>query len=209
MGFLSNIFGKKSEEQKVGGMEDFMTLIRVYFQSALAANLSISNLAMLPDLRVFKTTLHVPTVNNKLGVGERQRCRKTLQEMYGMSDLFFKEIDASIKKRCRKIQDVQAYMLQFQDFSQCLMMLMGNLMKFKLRLPSFMKKAFYAMTEKTVTQLFNKNDYSDPSVMKSVLTVREYASRLGFSQPWITEYVYNVVMLAKKEPAPKDSEVKK
>ena len=209
MGFLSNIFGKKSEEQKVGGMEDFMTLIRVYFQSALAANLSISNLAMLPDLRVFKTTLHVPTVNNKLGVGERQRCRKMLQEMYGMSDLFFKEIDASIKKRCRKIQDVQAYMLQFQDFSQCLMMLMGNLMKFKLRLPSFMKKAFYAMTEKTVTQLFNKNDYSDPSVMKSVLTVREYASRLGFSQPWITEYVYNVVMLAKKESAPKDSEVKK
>ena len=209
MGFLSNIFGKKSEEQKVGGMEDFMTLIRVYFQSALAANLSISNLAMLPDLRVFKTTLHVPTVNNKLGVGERQRCRKMLQEMYGMSDLFFKEIDASIKKRCRTIQDVQAYMLQFQDFSQCLMMLMGNLMKFKLRLPSFMKKAFYAMTEKTVTQLFNKNDYSDPSVMKSVLTVREYASRLGFAQPWITEYVYNVVMLAKKEPAPKDSEVKK
>ena len=209
MGFLSNIFGKKSEEQKVGGMEDFMTLIRVYFQSALAANLSISNLAMLPDLRVFKTTLHVPTVNNKLGVGERQRCRKMLQEMYGMSDLFFKEIDASIKKRCRKIQHAQAYMLQFQDFSQCLMMLMGNLMKFKLRLPSFMKKAFYAMTEKTVTQLFNKNDYSDPSVMKSVLTVREYASRLGFSQPWITEYVYNVVMLAKKEPAPKDSEVKK
>ena len=209
MGFLSNIFGKKSEEQKVGGMEDFMTLIRVYFQSALAANLSISNLAMLPDLRVFKTTLHVPTVNNKLGVGERQRCRKMLQEMYGMSDLFFKEIDASIKKRCRKIQDVQAYMLQFQDFSQCLMMLMGNLMKFKLRLPSFMKKAFYAMTEKTVTQLFNKNDYSAPSVRMSVLTVREYASRLGFSQPWITEYVYNVVMLAKKEPAPKDSEVKK
>ena len=79
MGFLSNIFGKKSEEQKVGGMEDFMTLIRVYFQSALAANLSISNLAMLPDLRVFKTTLHVPTVNNKLGVASANaavRCSK-------------------------------------------------------------------------------------------------------------------------------------
>ena len=210
MGFISRIFGKKQDNgTKTGGMEDYMTLVRVYLQAAIAENVGITNLAMLPDLRVFKTTLHVPTVNNKLGVGERQRCRKMLQEMYGMSDLFFKEIDASIKKRCRKIQDVQAYMLQFQDFSQCLMMLMGNLMKFKLRLPSFMKKAFYAMTEKTVTQLFNKNDYSDPSVMKSVLTVREYASRLGFSQPWITEYVYNVVMLAKKEPAPNDSEVKK
>ena len=27
-------------------------------------------------------------------------------------------------------------------------MLMGNLMKFKLRMPSFMKKAIYGMTEK-------------------------------------------------------------
>lgn len=209
MGILSKIFGKKNEENRVGGMEDFMTLIRVYFQASLAANLSISNLAMLPDLRVFKTTLHVPTVNNKLGVGERQRCRKMLQEMYGMSELFFNEIDASLKKRCRKIQDVQPYMLQFQDFSQCLMMLMGNLMKFKLRLPSFLKKALYSMTEKTVSQIFTKNDYTDPSVLKSVLTVREYSNRLGFTQPWITEYVYNVVMLAKKEPTPKETEVKK
>ena len=27
-------------------------------------------MAMLPDLRVFKTSLHVPTVNNRLGIGE-------------------------------------------------------------------------------------------------------------------------------------------
>ena len=29
MGFLSNLFGKKEGQQKAGGMEDFMTLIRV------------------------------------------------------------------------------------------------------------------------------------------------------------------------------------
>lgn len=201
MSFFSKLFNKKvsADGNKVGGIEDFMSLIRVYFQSTIASELGITNLAMLPDLRVFKTTLHVPTVNNKLGVGEKARCRKMLKEVYALNDSFFKEIDQSVRKNCRKIQDVQIYMVQFQNFSQDLMMLMGNLMKFKLRLPSFLKKALYSMTEKTVSDVFTKNDYKDPSVLKTVVAVREYDRRLGFSQPWITDYVYNIVMLAKKE----------
>jgi hypothetical protein len=62
------------------------------------------------------------------------------------------------------------------------------------------------MTEKTVNDIFNKNDYSDPAVMKSVVAVRQYSQRLGFSQKWITNFVYKVVMLAKKEPKPQDNE---
>ena len=205
MGFWNKLFGNK-DEQKVGGMEDFMTLIRVYFQAAMAADLGITNLAALPDLRVFKTTLKVATVNNKLGVGERSRCKNMLKSMYGMDDDFFKEIDASLRKRCKKIQDAQTYMLQFQGFTQDIMMLTGNLMKFKLRLPGFMKKAIYTMTEKTVNDIFNKNDFTDPSVLKSVVAVREYNRRLGFSQKWITDFVYKVVMLAKKEPKPAQDE---
>ena len=205
MGFWNNLFGNK-DEQKVGGMEDFMTLIRVYFQAAMAADLGITNLAALPDLRVFKTTLKVATVNNKLGVGERSRCKNMLKSMYGMDDEFFKEIDASLRKRCKKIQDAQTYMLQFQGFTQDIMMLTGNLMKFKLRLPGFMKKAIYTMTEKTVNDIFNKNDFTDPGVLKSVVAVREYNRRLGFSQKWITDFVYKVVMLAKKEPKPAQDE---
>ena len=56
MGIFSNLFGRKSAdtEQKVGGMEDFMTLIRVYFQAVIASDLGITNLNALPDLRVFK-----------------------------------------------------------------------------------------------------------------------------------------------------------
>ena len=201
MNFISKLFKKKNEdENKVGGMEDFMTLIRVYFQAAIAADLGITSLAALPDLRVFKTTLHVPTVNNKLGVGERSRCKKMLKEMYGMDDDFFKEIDQSVRKKCRKMQDVQPYFIQFQGFSQDLMMLMGNLMKFKLRLPNFMKKALYSMTEKTVNDIFTKNDYTDVGVIKTVQNVRAYAQRLGFSQKWITNFVYTVVTLAKKGP---------
>jgi len=205
MSFWNKIFGKK-DTQKVGGMEDFMTLIRVYFQAAMAADLGITNLAALPDLRVFKATLKVPTINNKLGVGERSRCKNMLKTMYGMDDEFFKEIDQSLRKRCKKVQDAQTYMLQFQGLTQDIMMLTGNLMKFKLRLPGFMKKALYTMTEKTVNEIFTKNDFSDASVMKTVVSVREYNRRLGFSQKWITDFVYKVVMLAKKEPRPSSDE---
>lgn len=208
MSIISKLFGHKPDAQRTGGMEDFMTLIRVYFQAAMAADLGITNLGALPDLRVFKTTLHVPTVNNKLGVGEKARCRKMLKEIYSMEDGFFKEIDQSLRKNCRKIQDVQVYLIQFQGFTQDLMMLMGNLMKFKLRMPGFFKKAIYSMTEKTVSDIFNKNNFTDPGVMKTVVAIREYDRRLGFSQKWITDFVYKVVMLAKKEPRLKDSESK-
>ena len=179
MSFLSKFFGKKEEQQKAGGMEDFMTLIRVYFQAVMAADLGISNLAALPDLRVFKTTLKVPTQNNRLGVAEKSRCNKMLKELYGMDDDFTKEIDQSIRKRCKKPQDVQAYMYQFQRFTQDLMMLTGNLMKFKLRLPSIFKSALRTMTEKTVNDIFNKNDFTDAGVMKTVVAIRQYAQKLG------------------------------
>ena len=200
MSFLSKLFGKKEEEgQKVGGMEDFMTLIRVYFQAVMAADLGITNLAALPDLRTFKTTLKVPTQNNRLGLAEKTRCKKMLKELYDMDDDFTKEIDQSIRKRCKKPQDIQTYMYQFSGFTQDLMMLTGNLMKFKLRLPSFFKSAIRTMTEKTVNDIFNKNDFSDPGVMKTVVAIRQYAQKLGFSQLWTTNFVYRVVMLAKKE----------
>ncbi len=208
MGIFSKLFGNKSTEKKTGGMEDYMTLIRVYFQASIASQLGINNLAMLPDLRMFKTTLHVPTQNNKLGIGEKSHCKKMLKELYKVDDLFFKEIDASIRKNCRKIQDVQVYLVQFQGFTQDLMMLMGNLMKFKLRMPSFFKGAIYSMTEKTVKEIFAKNDYKDAGVVKVVLNIRQYNKRLSFSEKWITGFVYQVVMLAKKEPKTKEEAAK-
>ena len=208
MGIFSKIFNRKPREEKAGGMQDYMTLVRVYFQASLAAQLGITNLAMLPDLRVFKSTLHVPTQNNKLGVGERSHCRKMMHEIYSTEDSFFKEIDQSIRRNCRKLQDVQVYLIQFQSFSQELMMLTGNLMKFKLRVPSFFKKTIYAMTEKTVNDIFTKNSYTDASVIKAVMAVRKFNQRLNFSQKWVTDFVYQVVMLAKKEPAPSQEEAK-
>jgi len=210
MSLLSRIFGRKEAEQvRIGGMEDFMTLIRVYFQAAMASRLGISNLAAFPDLRVFKQTLKVPTVNNKLGVGEKKKAQKMLTEMYGVSEGFFKEIEDSLKKRCRNVNEVQSYFLVFQDFSQNLMMSMGQLMQWKLRLPSFFHKALKSMTEKTVHDLFTKNDWKDDAMRRSVVAVRRAQQTLGFSESWIVEFSHTILMLAKKEPRNKIDDEKK
>ncbi len=204
MGLFSKIFGKEKKEDSAIGMENYMMLVRVYFQASLASNLGINNLAMLPDLRVFKATLHVQTVNNKLGVAEKNQCKRMLKDLYNMNDSFFKEIDQSIRKNCQKLQDVQVYMIQFQGFTQDLMMLLGNLMKFKLRMPSFFKGTLRKMTEKTVDEILAKNDFSDREVMKTAVAIRQYNKRLGFSKNWITDFVFQIVMLAKKESPKND-----
>lgn len=212
MSFFSKLFGRKSADitTKVGGMEDFMTLIRVYLQASMASQVGITNLAALPDLRVFKQTLKVPTVNNKLGLGEKKRCAKILTEVYGVSESFSTEIEQSVKKRCKRLQDVQPYMLQFQGFSQDLMMVMGNLMQWKFRLPSFMRSALRTMTEKSVHDVMTKNDWKDDNVRRVAAQVRKYQQVLGFSESWMTEFVHTTVMLAKKEKrANIDDEAKK
>lgn len=199
MSFFNKLFKRNNDEMKVGGMEDFMTLIRVYLQADIAAQVGITNLAALPDLRLFKQTLKVPTINNKLGLGEKKRCAKMLNEVYGISDTFCSEIDTSVKKRCKRLQDVQPYLIQFQGFSQDLMMLMGNLMQWKFRLPSFMRGLLRSLTEKTVHDVVTKNNWSDDNVRRTIATVRKYQQTLGFSEAWMTEYVHTTVMLAKKE----------
>ena len=91
MNIFSTLFSKKQAEAteetvRVGGMEDFMTLIRVYYQAVMAAQLGISNINFLPDMAVFKRTLKIPTQNNKLGIAEKTRCRKMLADIYGLKD---------------------------------------------------------------------------------------------------------------------------
>ena len=207
---LFNIFTtkefKKEEVEKVAGMEDFMTLIRVYYQSVMASNLGITNLGFLPDMAVFKRSLKIPTQNNKLGIAEKSKCKKMLMQIYGLSDDFFKEIDLSIKKNCRNVNDIKNYLFMFQGFSQDLMMLIGNLMKWKFRMPSMFKKVLYNLTEKTINDILTRNDWKDNSVHKTCANIRKYQHTLGYSPKWMTEYVYKIVLLAKKEPKPKNED---
>lgn len=206
---LFDIFKKKKDKERVGGMEDFMTLIRVYYQSVLAANLGITNIGMLPDLATFKRTLKVPTQNNKLGVAERNRCKKMLEQIYGLGDNFFKEIDLSIKKNCKKVHDVQPYLFAFQGFNNDLMMLVGNLMQWKFRIPSIFHKLLRGMTEKIINDILTKNNWKDEATFRTVYAVRQYKEKLGYSGEWMTDYVYKIVTLAKKEPRPNSDDTTK
>ncbi|MBR6648110.1 MAG: hypothetical protein IKL29_01875 [Bacteroidaceae bacterium] len=200
MGLFSFFKKKDKEVERVGGMEDFMTLIRVYYQAVLASNLGITNLSMLPDMATFKRTLKVPTQNNKLGIAERSRCKKMLEQIYGMGDEFFKEIDASIKKNCKNLNSVQPYLFAFQGFNNDLMMLVGNLLSWKLRIPSIFKGLLRGLTEKTINDILTKNNWKDQATFQTVYVVRQYKEKLGYSEKWMVDYVYKIVTLAKKEP---------
>ena len=64
------------DQEKVGGMNDYNDISSCIFQAVLASRLGITNLSMLPDLRTYKQTFRVPTVNNKLGVGEKNSVKE-------------------------------------------------------------------------------------------------------------------------------------
>ena len=200
MGLFSFFKKKDKEVEKIGGMEDFMTLIRVYYQAVLASNLGITNLSMLADMATFKRTLKIPTQNNKLGIAERSRCKKMLEQIYGMNEDFFREIDASIKKNCKNLNSVQPYLFAFQGFNNDLMMLVSNLLSWKLRIPSIFNGLLRGLTEKTIIDILTKNSWKDQATFQTVYAVRQYKEKLGYSEKWMVDYVYKIVSLAKKEP---------
>ena len=210
MSIFANLFKKQADADAkvVGNVEDFVSLTRVYFQSVIAVNLGITNIRFLPDVANFKRLFKVATQGGKLGLAEKSASRKMLMQDYGISESFFKEIDTSIKKNCRTQNDVQAYLFMYQGFSSDLMMLMGNLMQWKFRMPALFKKDLRSMTEKTVHDVCTKTVWKADDVHKTAAAVRQYKERLGFSEQWMSEYVYNIVLLAKKEPKHKDEEAK-
>lgn len=208
MSIFANLFKKQTDAdaKAVGNVEDFVSLTRVYFQSVIAVNLGITNIRFLPDVAQFKRLFKVSTQGGKLGQAEKSASRKMLMQDYGITESFFKEIDNSIKKNCRNQNDVQTYLFMYQGFSTDLMMLMGNLMQWKFRMPAIFKKALRSMTEKTIHDVCTKTVWKQDDVHKTAAAVRQYKERLGFSEQWMSEYVFNIVLLAKKEPRRKNEE---
>ncbi|KAA6325113.1 hypothetical protein EZS27_025637 [termite gut metagenome] len=202
MSLFSKLF-RRNTETRVGNVEDFALLTRVYFQSVLAVNLGITNINFIPDVANFKRLFKVTTQAGKLGLAEKSRSRKMLMQDYRLGEEFFKEIDTSIKKNCKTQNDIRSYMFMYQGFSSDLMMLMGNLMQWKFRIPSIFKKTLRGLTEKTIHNIMTKSNWKADDVRKTVANVRQYKERLGFSEQWMTEYVHNIVLLAKKEPKKK------
>ncbi len=201
MGFFSKLFKRNEEpkEEVKGSVEEFVSLIKVYYQAAIAMNLGVTNMSILPDMALFKRMLKIPTQNNKLGIAERARVRKVLTQDYGLGESFFKEMDGSVKRVCKNQNDIKTYYILFQGFTSDLFSLMGNLMQWKFRFSMLVKKLLYNMTSKTVHEILTKSEWNDVSVQKAAWSVRKYAGTLGFSEQWITDFVYNVVLLAKED----------
>lgn len=198
MGFLSSIFKKKSNTSGQG-VEDFMSLTRVYFQSVLAVNLGITNMRYLPDIANFKRLFKIPTQNGRIGLGEKTAAKKMLMQDYGLSENYFKEIDSSVRKHCRNQNDAQPYMFLYQGFLTDLMMFMSNKLQWKIRIPSVFKNTIKGVVEKTVHDVCTKPMWKKEDEQKTAMSVRTYKERLGYSESWMSEYVYTVLMLAKKE----------
>jgi hypothetical protein len=198
MSIFSKLFGKK-DNASTQSAEDFMSLVRVYFQSVLAVNLGITNIRAIPDVANFKRLFKVPTTGGKLGLGEKTVSKKMLMQDYGMSDNFFKEIDNSIKKHVRNQNQVQAYMYMYQGFTADLMMMISNLMQWKLRVPAMFASVIKSAVEDTVHDICTKPVFKKDDEQKTAMQIRTYKERLDYSEEWMSEFVYKVVMLAKKE----------
>ena len=96
-----------------------------------------------------------------------------MQNLYGISDNIFKEIDLSIKKGCKNQTQVQSYLFAFQGFSQDIIMLMGNLLKWKFRIPGFMKGMMRKVINNAVDEIMTKNIWNDAGVQKTVFSIRK------------------------------------
>ena len=157
MNFISKLFKKKEEETEVvskGSVEEFVTLIRVYYQAVMAVQLGITNLNILNDMALFKRMLKIPTQNNKLGIAEKS------------NDLFS---------------------------------LLDNLMQWKFRFSILVKKLLYSQTQKTIHEIVTRSEWKDVSVQKVAWRIRKYKETLGYSEECMTDFVYNVVLMAKED----------
>ena len=193
---------KKEEEETVvskGSVEEFVTLIRVYYQAVMAVQLGITNLNILNDMALFKRMLKIPTQNNKLGIAEKSRARKILMQEYGLNENFFKEIDASIKKNCRTQNDIKSYFIMYQGFNNDLFSLLDTLMQWKFRFSMLVKKLLYAQTQKTIHEIVTRSEWKEVSTQKVAWRIRKYKESLGYSEEWMTDFVYNVVLMAKED----------
>ena len=157
MGIFAKLFNKNSEEvssKKCGRLRFIDTRL---FPICDSCKFGYYQHPLCSGCGQLQASVQDPHTRRSSGAGRKNRLsRKMLMQDYGISENFFKEIDASVKKHCRTQNDVQGYLFMYQGFSNDLMMLMGNLMQWKFRMPSIFKGALRSMTEKTVHEVCTK-----------------------------------------------------
>lgn len=206
MGLFSKLLNKRNQAQQQNNdyADNFRDLIQVYFQSIFASQFGITQIRLFPELVMFRRKFNVQSANNRLGVAEKKECQRMLQEIYGVQDVFFKEIDASIRRKCHTANDINAYLPRFQSFAQNLLMVMTNINQWKLRAAILVKKVLLSVVKSTVNDIMTKNDWKDNGIRKTCVAIRKSSQSLGFSQEWMVEYAFRILLLARKQPKQKD-----
>ena len=174
--FFSN---KKKEGKATEEIEDLMLLLRVYFQATIAAQTGFNNIKILSDLRFFKQTYHIATLNNKIGLSEKKQCQKMLQRIYGFSDQFFSEIDSSM---------------------------IPNLVGRKLTVLRFFPKIMKESVNKSIHKILTNTDWSDPGVRLAAIAVRKEQASLRYSEAWISEFANTILPLGLKSQGSQNAE---
>ena len=200
MGLIDRANKKQDEirEQIQTREEDFLSLIRVYLQAIIAAEpkLGISNIGMLPDLKLFKRTLKIPT-QGRLGLSEKNEAKKILKATYKLQDNFFIELDKSVRNVCHKQQDVQSYFYLFQSFSNDLLLVLTHDLQWRLRIPKFFHKLIKSSISDGVNNIMTKTDWSAADIFQSCKRLRSTINKFGFTQKWIVDYAFPMIMIAK------------
>lgn len=205
MGLFSKLLNKRHQEQQQNNAyaDNFRDLIQVYFQSIFASQFGITQIKLFPELVMFRRRFKVPSANNRLGVAEKKESQRMLMEIYGVQEIFFKEIDASIRRKCRTANDINAYLPRFQNFAQNLLMVITNVNQWKLRAALLVKKVLLSVVKSTVNDIMTKNDWKDNGIRKTCISIRKASQSLGLSQEWMTEYAFRILLLARKQPKQK------
>lgn len=187
---------KQQEEKLKEKVQSFMTLVNVYIQASSAATLGIIDLRQLPQLKVLKQKFKIQT-EGKLGIAEKKYVANLMKTEYKMSDSFFEEIDASIKRCCKKTEQLQSYGIWFQSLLQDALTAISLDMQVGLRLPLIFRKWIKSMMKDSVHRIVSGNDLKSTDVMQSAANVRNYMDKLKLSEDWLTEISFVYIVLAR------------
>ena len=188
---------RKQQEEKVKEkVQSFMTLVNVYIQASSAATLGIIDLRQLPQLKVLKQKFKIQT-EGKLGIAEKKYVANLMKTEYKMSDSFFEEIDASIKRCCKKAEQLQSYGIWVQSLLQDALTAISLDMQVGLRLPLIFRKWIKSMMKDSVHRIVSGNDLKSTDVIQSAANVRNYMDKLKLSEDWLTEISFVYIILAR------------
>ena len=203
MSLLSRLFGwgrkkNNSKDDAQSRVEEFMSLIGIYNQASIVAHIGITNLKMVPEFAAYKRAMRIPTTGGKLGLAEKAQIKKMMIADYKMSELFFKEIDASIRKNCKNIRDVQNYFFAFGNFSNDLLTFVYTQSQWKIQGSMLIKKLLRSTVKSSVDNMMTKITWKDSSATNSAFKLRATAATLKYSNEWMTELVYQILLRSKK-----------